>query len=115
MAQALTAQAEAFGFNQQIPLDVPADTVAASNFGTVASFDPPTTPACRPMNRPSARRTSPPSALQMAMVAGTVADGGIEMTPHLMEQIRDSQGNLVEPTSPSRGCTPISPADRRHR
>ena len=36
------------------------------------------------------------SALQMAMVAGTVANGGVEMTPHVMEQIRDSQGNLVE-------------------
>ena len=36
------------------------------------------------------------SALQMAMVAGAVANGGVEMTPHVMSQIRDSQGNLVQ-------------------
>ena len=49
------------------------------------------------------------TALQMALVAGTVANGGVEMTPHLMEQIRDSQGNLVRPISPRCGCRPISP------
>jgi peptidoglycan glycosyltransferase len=38
--------------------------------------------------------------LQMAMVAGTVANGGVEMTPHLMAQIRDSQGNLVTTYTP---------------
>jgi peptidoglycan glycosyltransferase len=36
----------------------------------------------------------------MAMVAGTVANGGVEMTPHLMAQIRDSQGNLVTTYTP---------------
>ena len=43
-------------------------------------------------------------ALQMAMVAAAVADGGVIMTPHVMEQIRDSQGNLVAAYHPSRGC-----------
>ena len=38
--------------------------------------------------------------LQMAMVAGAIANGGVEMTPHVMAQIRDSQGNLVESYTP---------------
>ncbi len=36
------------------------------------------------------------SALQMAMVAGAIADKGVIMTPHVMAQIRDSQGDLVQ-------------------
>ena len=50
------------------------------------------------------------SALQMAMVAGTVANGGKEMTPHLMEQIRDTQGSLVTTYTPSVWKTPIQPS-----
>ena len=46
-APTLVAQAEAYGFNRQVPLDVPSDTVAASNFGTVASFGPPAPPVFR--------------------------------------------------------------------
>jgi peptidoglycan glycosyltransferase len=109
-APALTAQAEAYGFNQQVPLDVPADTVATSNFGTVASFAP-TGQAGIPglMKSAIGQENVTASALQMAMVAGTVADGGTEMVPHLMEQIRDSQGNLVKAYQPKAWLHPISP------
>ncbi len=105
-APVLTAQAEAYGFNQRIPLDVPEDTVAPSNFGTVASFadDIPGL-----MKSAIGQDNVAASALQMAMVAGTVANGGVEMVPHLMEQIRDSQGNLVETYTPKVWNTPISP------
>jgi len=34
------------------------------------------------------------------MVAAGIANGGVVMTPHLMSQIRGSQGNLVETYSP---------------
>ena len=44
----------------------------------------------------------------MAMVAGTVANGGVEMTPHVMSQIRDSQGNLVKAYQPKPWLQPIS-------
>jgi peptidoglycan glycosyltransferase len=109
-AQTLVTQAEAYGFNQQIPLDVPSDTVATSNFGTVASFGP-TGDAGLPglMKSAIGQENVTASALQMAMVAGTVANGGLEMTPHLMEQIRDSQGNLVEAYNPKVWMRPISP------
>jgi peptidoglycan glycosyltransferase len=105
-AQALVTQAQAYGFNQQIPLDVPSDTVASSNFGTVASFadDVPGL-----MKSAIGQESVTASALQMALVAGTVANGGVEMTPHLMEQIRDSQGDLVETYKPKAWMQPISP------
>jgi len=72
-AQALATQAEAYGFNQQIPLDVPSDTVATSNFGTVADFadDVPGL-----MKSAIGQESVTASALQMAMVVGTWPTAG---------------------------------------
>jgi len=105
-APTLVNQAGAYGFNQRIPLDVPADTVAVSNFGTAADFadDIPGL-----MKSAIGQQNVSASALQMAMVAGTVANGGVEMVPHVMSQIRDSQGNLVKVYQPGAWQTPISP------
>ena len=104
-AQTLVNQAEAYGFNQTIPLDVPSDTVAVSNFGTAASFAD-NIPGL--MKSAIGQESVTASALQMAMVAGAVANGGVEMTPHLMSQIRDSQGNLVKVYQPKPWLQPIS-------
>jgi peptidoglycan glycosyltransferase len=35
------------------------------------------------------------------MVASAIADNGVIMTPHVMDQIRDSDGNLVEQYQPT--------------
>ena len=40
------------------------------------------------------------TALQNAMVATGIANGGVVMTPHLMSQIRDSKGNVVTTYTP---------------
>ena len=40
------------------------------------------------------------TALQNAMVAAGIADGGVLMTPHLMSSIHNSQGALVESYTP---------------
>jgi peptidoglycan glycosyltransferase len=100
-APALVNQAQSYGFNQRIPLDVPSDTVAPSQIGSVADFSPSGTDGIPGLMKSAiGQQTVQASALQMAMVAGTVANGGVEMTPHLMAQIRDSQGNLVESYTP---------------
>jgi peptidoglycan glycosyltransferase len=100
-APALVNQAQAYGFNQRVPLDVPADTVAVSNFGSLADFSQ-SGPSGIPglMKSAIGQQNVTASALQMAMVAGTVANGGVEMTPHVMANIRDSQGNLVQSYTP---------------
>jgi penicillin-binding protein A len=106
----LLQQAEAYGFNQTIPLDVPADTVAASTMlapnESTAAFD-----ADIPgvMKSAIGQENVAATALQMAMVAGTVANGGVEMTPHLMSYIDDSQGDRVETFQPKPWMVPISP------
>ncbi len=105
-ASALVTQAQQYGFNQRIPLDLPASTVAPSNFGTLATF---ATDLPGLMKSAIGQDNVAASALQMAMVAGTVANGGVEMTPHVMAEIRDSQGNLVSTYTPKPWMTAISP------
>ena len=104
-AQTLVNQAEAYGFNQSIPIDLPSDTVAVSNFGTTAAFadDIPGL-----MKSAIGQENVTASTLQMALVAGAVANGGVEMTPHVMASIRDSQGNLVKVYQPTQWLQPIS-------
>jgi penicillin-binding protein A len=107
--QALLQQAEAYGFNQTIPLDVPSDTVAQS------SMLGPYTPAQFETDIPGVMKSAigqenvVASALQMDLVAGAIANGGVEMTPHLMAYIDDSQGNRVTTYTPKTWLTPISP------
>ena len=109
-AQPLVDQAEAYGFNNQIPLDVPADTVAVSNFGSVQSFSLSGSAGVPGLMKSAiGQENVTASALQMGLVAGTVANGGVEMVPHLMEQIRDSQGDLVTTYKPKVWSRPISP------
>ena len=46
--------------------------------------------------------------LQNALIAAGIANGGVIMTPHLMESIRDSQGNLVKTYQPTPMLTAAS-------
>jgi peptidoglycan glycosyltransferase len=93
--EAMIATAEAFGFNNDVPIDLTAP--AKSNFPTdfernlaalaqsaVGQFEVSATP------------------LQMAMVAGAVAnsDGNV-MVPHVLHDVRDSDGNVVDTYKPS--------------
>ena len=52
------------------------------------------------------------TALQNAMVAAGIANGGVLMTPHLMSSIHDSQGALVQTYTPK---ADVHGGDRRRR
>jgi penicillin-binding protein A len=103
-AQDLTSTAEAFGYNQIPPLDLP---------GVVASFFP----------KESYLAANPPflaysaigqedvsaTALQNALVAEAIADGGKIMTPHLMSYITAPDGSIVKRFKDSVWKTPLTP------
>lgn len=106
-ADNMLAEADAFGFNKQPPLDLPPAPGEVSQFlqpncyqnaqiflafSSIGQFCTKATP------------------LQMALVAAAVADKGTIMTPHVMDQIRDSGGNLVKRYSPSSWLQAMSPA-----
>jgi peptidoglycan glycosyltransferase len=104
-AQDLTATATAFGYNQIPPLDLP---------GVVASFFP----------KESNLAANPPflaysaigqedvsaTALQNALVAAAIADGGKIMTPHLMSYITAPDGTIVKRYKDSVWKTPLTPS-----
>lgn len=77
-----------FGFNTQMPIDLP--NPAVSNFpdtknskaflgqASIGQFDTAASP------------------LEMALVAAAVANNGVIMTPHVMKEIRDTNGKVIK-------------------
>ena len=103
----LTAEAEGFGFNKIPPIDLPTNKYWQSTFPQPSTFA-----ASPPDLAYSAigQQDVTASALQMALVAAGIADQGVIMTPHVMDQIRDSQGQLVKQYQPTPWLTATSPA-----
>ena len=103
-AEALAGEAGEFGFNQRPPLDLPA--VARSVFPDAGSFR---------QDQPALAKSAigqqdvAATPLQMALVAAGVANGGVVMKPHVMAQVRDSEGEVVKTYTPEPWITAMSP------
>lgn len=97
----MVAIAERFGFNRDVPIDLP--NPAKSNIPT--DFERNT-----PALAQSAIGQNDVSAtpLQMAMVAAAVANGGTIMKPHVLDEVRDSDGNVVDTYKPESWTRPMS-------
>jgi len=89
----LREQAELFGYNSVPGIDLPG--VVASPLVSLPANSQ-AFQAYTAIGQYGVKAT----ALQNAMVAEGIADAGIVMTPHLMQSINDSQGNLVESYTP---------------
>jgi peptidoglycan glycosyltransferase len=105
-AEVLVGQAEAFGFNDVPPLDLP--EVAPSPIGDVASFIQNTPVLAMTAIGQNAVRATP---LQMAMVAGGIANGGQVMVPHVMAQVRNEDGEVIERFEPEPWTRAMSSED----
>ncbi len=96
--------ATSFGYDATPPLDLP--NTVASYFPTAASFS---------NNIPGLAYSSigqenvRASALQDALVAAAVGNGGIEMTPHLMSFITAPDGKILERYKDSVWKKPLTP------
>jgi peptidoglycan glycosyltransferase len=101
--QNLADEAQAFGFNQTPPLGLPG--VAKSFFPPAASFA---------QDKPGLAKSAigqqdvQATPLEMALVAAAIADHGVIMTPHVLLDVRDSQGNVVQTYQPSQWLQPTS-------
>jgi len=99
----LTAEAKAFGFGARPPLDLPA--VAASAFTQVDFAHDPGALAHSAIGQQDVGATP----LEMALVAAGVANHGVIMKPHLLGEIRDSEGNVVDQAKADPWMTALSP------
>jgi penicillin-binding protein A len=100
--QLLFAQARAFGFGRDVNFDVPfaegqfpepetfVDRAPAVAFSAIGQQDVAANP------------------LQMALVAGAIANGGVQMEPHLLRQIRDPRGVVIDEFRPREFGRPMS-------
>ncbi len=98
----LRQQAQLFGINSVPPIDLPG--VIASRLAAL--------PATAQVDQAYAsigQEFVQDTALQNAMVAAGIANGGVLMTPHLMTNIRDSQGAQVESFTPHPMATVATP------
>ena len=132
--EALIARASAFGFNDTPPIDLPdaARSTFPTDYGkklqTVDAYYarqngqpvPTTVPGARPPvyvyeDTPKLAQVSigqndvRATPLEMALVAAGVANGGVIMRPHVMQEIRQKDGTLVTRATPEPWRTAVSP------
>jgi peptidoglycan glycosyltransferase len=82
--------AERFGFNHEVPIDLtnPAESIFPTDFNS--------------RNQPALAQSSigqndvAATPLQMALVAAAVAHDGKIMKPHVLQDVRDTDGNVVD-------------------
>ena len=100
--EAMIATAEGFGFNQDVPIDL--SRPIQSRFPTDFEQNlPALAQSAIGQNDVSA------TPLQMAMVAGAVANEGRVMAPHVLSEVRDSDGNVVDTYDPETWTTATDP------
>jgi peptidoglycan glycosyltransferase len=100
----LTQQADSFGFNSVPPIDLPFVTPSSYPSPDRISGSNAAYAALSAIGQYSVQAT----ALQNAMVAATIANGGLEMVPHVLSQIRQSDGSLVKAFQPAVYQRPVS-------
>ena len=102
--EAMVAGTEAWGIGEPLPIDLPRP--AASTFGNTDNLaqELPLL-AIRGFGQSEVQMVP----LHMAMVAGTVANGGRMMEPYAVESTFDQAGRVLDRASPRVWKTPISP------
>ena len=93
--QAMTEGATRFGFNQDVPFDLPRP--ATSVFPTDFPDDQGNGPVARASIGQGDVAATP---LMMALVAAGIANGGVVMAPHVLDRVTDERGEVIEQTEP---------------
>jgi peptidoglycan glycosyltransferase len=96
--------AERFGFNQDVPFDLPA--AAESVFPTEFPEDQGNGPLARASIGQGDVSASP---LEMAMVAAAVANDGVLMTPHVLDRVTDERGEVIDQYEPEPWLEAVRP------
>jgi peptidoglycan glycosyltransferase len=99
----LSEQASLFGFNSAPPVDIsPSGLVQPSQFPSAHNLSQGGNPGI-PGQAYSAfgQQDVETTALENALIAAGIANGGAVMTPHFLEKVTDAQGRVVETYKPT--------------
>ena len=91
-AETMAAAADSYGFDSRPPIDLNPGAVE-SEFPEASFFERNTPALAQSAIGQNSVQATP---LQMALVAAAVANKGVIMRPHVMAEIRDSEGEVVE-------------------
>jgi peptidoglycan glycosyltransferase len=101
-AEKLVDQARKFGFDERVPFEIP---FAEGHIPPAEDFkDQLPAVAFSAIGQQSVGA----NPLQLALVAAAIANGGVEMRPRLVREIRDPSGRIVKSFTPSEYGKPIS-------
>jgi peptidoglycan glycosyltransferase len=103
-AAAMAGEAQAFGFDKTPPIDLPA--AAQSFFPSAASFAHDLPGLAKSAIGQENVAATP---LEMAMVAGAIANHGVIMKPHVLKTVTSSEGQVVRTYQPTPWLTATSP------
>jgi len=102
-AEKLVAQAQRFGFDGNVPFD---------NLPFAEGQIPPASQFAQDLPGVAysaiGQQSVGANPLQMALIASAIANGGVEMRPRLVAQIRDPSGRVVQSYGPTVYSRPIS-------
>ena len=90
-APTLVEQAEMFGYDSRPPIDLPDSWVATPSVPAASTLTPPNQEELA--DTAIGQLNDQASALSNAMVAAGIADDGTIMTPHVMSEIVDEEGD----------------------
>ena len=96
--------AERFGFNQDVPFDLPRPAVSAF------PAEIPDNEGNGPLARASIGQGDVSATpLMMAMVAAAIANDGVMMAPHVLDRVTDERGEVIEQIEPEVWTTAVRP------
>ena len=103
--------ARRFGFYDEPGIDLPLDAQSPSGLYKRGKLFLPKRPAIQvdPGRLAFGQERLLVTPLQMAMVAGTIANNGVLMRPHLVDEVRTRDGKVVTRTKPQRVRRVVSP------
>jgi peptidoglycan glycosyltransferase len=101
----LAEQARRFGFDQDIPFDIPFQEGTFPDPGAFAQDQPGL--AFSAIGQKDVRT----NVLHLALVAGAVGNGGVMMEPRLVREVRDPSGRVIRRLEPKAFGEPLSPAN----
>jgi penicillin-binding protein A len=108
--QEILRYAKRFGFYSLPPLETPtSERLASGLYKNGKLFDPSNNSQIDPGRLAFGQFSMLATPLQMAMVAQTIANGGEEMQPHVVDRIVAPDGSLVSKTNPVSLGRPIKP------
>ena len=101
--------ADRFGFYTAPAIGLPENEIVPSGLYNRGRLFRPTQPATQvdPGRLAFGQERLQVTPLQMAMVAATIANGGVEMKPQLVERVLSPGGHTVSHLKPTRLATPI--------